>query len=155
MKFYNELLYYTEIDFYMTGIGAKFRYNISNPIRLEGAFTYFFPKEDESFYFYSPKIHLWDLSVNGHYLFPVSNKFVIYPLVGMSVLKSTATASVLGVSASVSESRVGFNFGGGLDFKVSDNIGINVEPKLVIGGGETPSGIQIQIIISAGAVYNF
>jgi len=58
----------------MFGIGGKFRYNLTDPIRIEGAFTYYFPKT-ESFPLLGSTFnyHLLDFSVNGHYLFPVSD----------------------------------------------------------------------------------
>ena len=33
------------------GIGAKFQYNVTTPIRLEGSFTYFLKKDYVSFFF--------------------------------------------------------------------------------------------------------
>jgi outer membrane protein X len=77
------------------GIGAKFQYNVTDPLRLEGAFTYFLKKD---------YVTMWDLSVNGHWLFPVGN----------------------------SASYFAFNLGGGLDYKLTDKLTGNVELKYKI-----------------------
>lgn len=56
------------------GIGAKFQYNISNPVRLEAALDYGFKNKG---------IDVMTVGVNAHYLFKIGNKFNIYPLVGL------------------------------------------------------------------------
>jgi len=58
------------------GLGAKFQYNLTAPIRLEGSFTYFLEKNYTS---------MWDLNANVHYLFPVSNEVTVYPLAGLGI----------------------------------------------------------------------
>jgi outer membrane protein X len=59
------------------GIGAKFQYNVTNPLRLEGSFTYFLKKD---------YLTMWDLSANAHWLFPVADKITVYPLAGLGIL---------------------------------------------------------------------
>ncbi|MDO4932529.1 MAG: outer membrane beta-barrel protein [Prevotellaceae bacterium] len=56
------------------GFGGKFQYNISNPIRLEAGVNY--GLKDKG-------VDVFDASLNLHYLFSVSEKFKIYPLVGV------------------------------------------------------------------------
>ncbi|MFC4676393.1 hypothetical protein [Dysgonomonas termitidis] len=55
------------------GLGAKFLYNVTDPIRLSAEFDYFFKKDF---------VTMWDASVYGHYLIPVAEKFTLYPSVG-------------------------------------------------------------------------
>jgi len=99
------------------GLGGKFQYNVTNPIRLEGAFTYFFEKKNTS---------MWDLSANAHYLFKVADQITVYPLAGVGIL---------GVSSyGHSDSDFGINLGGGLDYKLADNLFINAELKFRVGG---------------------
>jgi opacity protein-like surface antigen len=66
------------------GIGAKFQYNVTKPIRLEGSFTYFLKKD---------LISMWDLSVNAHYLFPIADKLTVYPLAGLGLLFAATAAA--------------------------------------------------------------
>lgn len=56
------------------GVGAKFQYNITTPIRLEAAFDYGFKDKE---------IDVMTIGVNAHYIFKLSEKFNIYPLVGL------------------------------------------------------------------------
>ena len=56
------------------GIGAKFQYNVTNPIRLEA---------DANYWFKSNGLDLFDVSVNLHYLFHCGEKFTLFPLVGI------------------------------------------------------------------------
>ena len=66
------------------GIGAKFQYNVTNPIRLEAAFDYGFKNKG---------VDVMTIGVNAHYIFNVANKFNIYPLVGVGYAHCKATAS--------------------------------------------------------------
>ena len=138
------LAYWGEDGFSSVGIGGKFRYNITDPIRLEGSFTFFLPKK----FLGDIKMSMWDLSVNGHYLFPVSDKVTLYPLAGLSILGFKSSGTFLGIDASHSETKLFLNIGGGVDFNVADNIAINLEPKLIVGDGNA-------FILSAGVVFKF
>ena len=150
----------TQIDPSYFGIGAKFRYNITNPIRLEGSFTYFFPHKDEYYNGYirgnvKTTYSMWDFSVSGHYLFSISDRVVLYPLAGLTILGEGTTVSaqsnnvsILGAEKSDSSTDLLINIGGGIDFKLNDQIILNAEPKIVwLGHG--------YIGISIGAVYKF
>jgi outer membrane protein X len=123
------------------GIGAKLQYNVMNPLRLEGSFTYFLKKD---------YLTMWDLSVNGHWLFPVADKITIYPLAGLSLLGSKVNID-LGEwgGGSASSSDFGVNLGGGIDFKLSDKIFLNVEAKYKL------SDTWNRFIASAGVGYRF
>ena len=104
------------------GIGAKFQYNVTDPIRLEGSFTYFLEKDHVS---------MWDLSVNGHYLFPVADQITVYPLAGLCILG----VKVSGWGGSASDSDIAFNLGGGIDYKLTDKLTLNAEAKYKICNG--------------------
>jgi outer membrane protein X len=137
------------------GIGAKFQYNITTPIRLEGAFTYFLPKTWGVSGLSEASLSMWDFSVNAHYLFPVGDKITVYPLAGVGILgvhtSYETNLSGLGgyYDASASSSEFNFNIGGGLDFKLSDKIILNAELKYKIGGTWS------RFVISAGVAYRF
>jgi outer membrane protein X len=127
------------------GIGAKFQYNVMNPLRLEGSFTYFLKKD---------YLTMWDLSVNGHWLFPVGDKLTVYPLAGLGILNYGYDYSVdLGgwgnYGSSASTSDFAFNLGGGVDFKLTDKMILNAELKYKI------SDVWSRVLISAGLTYKF
>jgi outer membrane protein X len=127
------------------GIGAKFQYNITNPLRLEGSFTYFLKKD---------YITMWDLSVNAHWLFAVADKIAVYPLAGLGVLNYGYNYSMdLGewgnYGGDASTSDIAFNLGGGIDLKLTDKLTFNAELKYKI------SDVWSRLLISAGLAYRF
>jgi outer membrane protein X len=118
------------------GIGAKFQYNVTNPLRLEGSFTYFLKKD---------YLTMWDLSVNAHWLFPVADKITVYPLAGLGILNYGSSYG--GYSASSSD--IAFNLGGGIDYKLTDKLVLNAELKYKI------SDQWDRLLLSAGLAYKF
>ena len=119
----------------LVGIGAKFQYNITDPIRLEGSFSYFFPKKESERYLgatIETSLNMWNISLNGHYLIPTSDKITLYPLAGLGIAGLKAKASALGYSDSASNNYFGVNLGGGLDFHVTDAISLNAEARYLI-----------------------
>ena len=134
------------------GIGAKFQYNVTNPIRLEAQFTYFLPK-DYGDGFGDAKLKMWDLSAYVHYLFPVADQINVYPLAGLGILGVTASAEAdtgFGTySASASTSNFGFGLGGGIDYKLSEKLILNAEVKYRLGGDWN------RLFLSAGIAYKF
>lgn len=118
------------------GIGAKFQYNVTNPLRLEGSFTYFLTKNNHT---------MWDLNANAHWLFPVADKVMVYPLAGLGILHHGV--SILGYS--VSSSDIALNLGGGIDYKLTDKLVLNAELKYKI------SDLWDRLLLSAGLAYKF
>jgi outer membrane protein X len=127
------------------GIGARYLYNITSPIRLDGSFTYFLKKN---------YISMWDLSVNAHWLFPVADKTTVYPLAGLGVFGSSVNipkTEVAGITigGSSSASDLAFNLGGGIDQKLTDVLTLNAELKYkIVDQGS-------RFLISAGIIYKF
>lgn len=56
------------------GVGAKFRYSVTAPIRVEA---------DLDYWLKSKEVDVLDFSVNAHYLFNVTDKINVYPVVGL------------------------------------------------------------------------
>lgn len=56
------------------GIGAKFQYNVTKPIRLEA---------DVDYWFKDKGMDVFDVSANVHYIFNFGEKLSVYPLVGI------------------------------------------------------------------------
>ncbi len=120
------------------GVGLKYQYSITDHLRIEPAFTYYFKKD---------YISMWDVMANVHWVFRmVDNKLNLYPLVGLGVLG--AKASVFGYSASTT--NFGINLGGGVEYKVHEHIAIGAELKYaIVGNSYSHLGIQV------GATYLF
>ena len=136
----------------LAGIGANFQYNITDPIRLEGSFSYFFPKKESERYMgttIETSLNMWNLSLNGHYLLPISDKVTAYPLAGLGIAGLKAKASALEISESVSKNLFGVNLGGGLDYHVTDAITFNVEARYFIAN---EGGIYF---LRAGVAFRF
>lgn len=66
------------------GVGAKFQYNITAPIRVEAAFDYYFKDKG---------IDVMTVGVNAHYVFKLGNKFGIYPLVGVGYARLSGSGA--------------------------------------------------------------
>ena len=134
-------------DYTNIGIGAKFRYNITDPIRLEGAFTYFVKKDHLS---------MWDFSAYGHYLFNVADGFTVYPLAGLGFFGSKVNVPKIEVpgvgtigGGSASNTDFVFTFGGGLDYALTSNLSLNAEMKYKV------VDYMDRFVISAGITYKF
>lgn len=118
------------------GIGAKFQYNVTDPIRLEAALDYGFKNKG---------VDAMTLGVNAHYLFNVAEKFIVYPIVGLGYAHCGATASGVpdideddwpdpdidfdAKSESGSINRFYFNIGVGGQYDINDKLAVNLELK--------------------------
>lgn len=97
------------------GFGAIARYNIDNHFRPEFTAN-FYPKSDN-------KVSAWDVNMNLHYLFHITNRFKVYPLGGMTIVG----ADYDGPGASVSSTKAGLNLGGGVQLNIAPNLHFNTE----------------------------
>jgi outer membrane protein X len=131
-------------NFSNIGIGAKFQYNITDPIRLEGSFTYFLEKD---------YLSMWDFSVNAHYLFQVG-EVRLYPLAGLGIIGSKYNLPSInfgGISlggGSASDSFFGINIGGGIDYDLTEALILNAELKYKICDLD-------RLMLSVGLAYRF
>lgn len=131
--------YATEIS--NVGIGAKFQYSITDAIRTEASFDYFLEKDG---------LKMWDINLNAHYLFPVADKFKIYPLVGLTYSNwNIGSEEIYAWSddngneewdegeerydgeyeGSGSTGKFGVNLGAGAEYAITDRLNINFEIK--------------------------
>lgn len=117
-------------------IGAKFQYNITNPIRLEA---------DVDYWFKSKSCDVFDVTANVHYLFNVGSKLKVYPIVGNGYahcglmadfdfneddyknLWSGSSNDDLVVSSLASKFL--FNVGAGVEYPVTEKLSVGVEIK--------------------------
>lgn len=100
-------------DYKNFGLGAKVQYEFIDNWRGEASFNYFFKKDYCTF---------WDVNLNLHYLFKVSDKFNVYPLAGMTLLSTK-------VEGLDSKSKFGFNAGAGVEYSLTDKLKVNAEGK--------------------------
>lgn len=126
------------------GLGAKFQYNVSNPVRLEADLDYWF--KDRGF-------DVFDVSANVQYIFK-AGKLNVYPTIGIGLARVGYSFSFSDYSyAPQRSSRYGydwdddydddygdedfsssslyffFNVGLGLEYAVSNNVAIGAELK--------------------------
>lgn len=125
-------LYGTEIN--SVGLGAKFQYGIIDHLRGEASFNY---------YFQNKGFRMWDLNVNAHYTFDITERFHAYPLAGLTVVNKSYADNDDSVT------RFGLNLGGGCEFDVNAKWRVNAEFKYSI-----VSTID-QAVFSVGGVYKF
>jgi len=121
------------------GLGAKFQYNVTDPIRVEANLEYWFKAKEVS---------VFDIYANIHYLCNITEKLKIYPLVGIGYANLHTSAldidipdipGIPGIPGleeyleeidnSNNESRFLFNIGAGLDYDITDNLTANFEIK--------------------------
>lgn len=97
------------------GIGIKYQYNITDPVRLEADLEYWIKDSG---------IGLFDISANVHYLIPLSSKITAYPLAGIGYGHFNFTNY-----ATSSANRFLFNVGVGTEYALNDNISLGAEIK--------------------------
>lgn len=114
------LSYGTEIE--SVGIGMKYQYNITNPIRLEPSLNYFFENDGVS---------MLDINMNFHYLCPVGSGVSLYPLLGFTfsnwMFDFDGPWGHDGPLDDDNECRVGMNIGAGADFRLAASWSMNCE----------------------------
>ena len=157
------LSYGSEIE--NLGIGIKGQYNFTDALRSEVSFDYFFKKNGCS---------MWDINVNAHYLFSLSEKVKVYPLAGLTYTnwifdnvmddydndydydydddiayapKRSKKDSDEGGSSSTG--KFGINLGGGIQYNFTDKVFLNGEIKYQIINNFN------QLVFGVGVGYKF
>lgn len=131
--------YGTEIS--NLGIGAKFQYGITDAIRAEASFDYFLKKDG---------LKMWDVNINAHYLFPIVDKFKVYPLIGLTYSNwNIGSMDIYAWSddngneewdegeerydgeyeGSSSTGKFGVNLGAGIEYSITNRLNVNFEVK--------------------------
>ena len=132
------------------GLGAKYQYNVTDNIRLEPEFNYYFKHDGAT---------VWDMGLNVQYLFHVADDVVVYPLAGLGyahvkcdysvTLEDYEGNSQTLESGSASDGEIQFKFGAGAEYRLTDTFKIVVEPKFQLIDNFN------QFVLTAGVVYNF
>ncbi|NDV66398.1 outer membrane protein [Bacteroides sp. 224] len=157
------LNYGTEIE--SLGIGAKFQYGITDAIRIEPSFDYYFGKND---------FNMFDFNANVHYLFNVAPKINIYPLAGLGYTswKTVDFDFDFGYddddfdlwtranydddddydeydSGSSRSGKIAINLGAGAEYQLTNKLKINAELKYQIISNFN------QLVFGVGLAYKF
>lgn len=128
------LSYGTEIE--SPGLGIKYQYNITNPIRLEPSINYFFENDNVS---------MLDVNLNFHYLFPVAQSVKLYPLIGVSLSNWMFDWGW----EDDNECRFGVNLGAGAEFQLPKHWAMNLEFRYQLVDDFD------QAVFNIGAAYKF
>jgi len=111
------------------GLGAKFQYNITDPIRIEGTMDYWFESKGCS---------MFDITANVHYLVNIGQSgFRIYPLAGIGYANvgvdgyrvDSDDEDLLIFKDSWHYNRFVFNLGIGGEFDITENLTLGAEFK--------------------------
>lgn len=126
------------------GLGVKGQYEIINHLRVEASFNYFF-KNSVKFGNVKSNYYMWEANANVHYAIPLSTKFDIYPLAGLTV----ANLDNADDKAYHAHTKVGVNLGAGVDFNLNSHVSLNFEVKYTLVRDLD------QAVFALGAVYHF
>ena len=154
------------------GLGAKYRYGISNKFRLDANFTYFFNSltelDPDTEYEYD-RVSMFDISVNVHYLLKLNEKMTFYPLVGLGFIKVSPNWDFESESSGYgylddmkddydqrraekegpNQNNLVFNIGAGFEYALTPHLNLNAELKFPISVDINP------LPISIGVCYKF
>ena len=121
------------------GIGAKYQHFVTDNIRLEGSFGYYFP---------SNGLYAWDINANAHYVFRLSPKFAVYPLAGFSYSNWVLKLGILNNTTVYDHTgSLGANFGGGVQYFLTDNVFVNAEAReQVLSGNYSQTNVSVGIV---------
>jgi opacity protein-like surface antigen len=116
------------------GLGARLRYDLGDiheGLGAVGSFDFFFPGNDVP----GVDVSYWELNANATYDIPVQAS--IKPYAGAGLVFGHVSAG------SVSDSKVGLNALGGINFKIGEQLKAFVEAKFEIRSGS-------QFVVSGG-----
>jgi opacity protein-like surface antigen len=113
-----------------TGIEAKANFGVSDAISISPSFDYFLTS-------YSG-VTMFLLSGDAHYNFEINDKFVAYPLAGLSYLNISGFGYSWG-------SGIGFNLGGGATYQISDKMKLYGELKYMRMGAAIGVGVMFNL----------
>ncbi|MBC8486171.1 MAG: outer membrane beta-barrel protein [Bacteroidetes bacterium] len=141
------LSYGTEIE--NIGINIRGLYEVTEEIHGLMNLTFFFPKK-EDFGVFEYKWNLWELNLDGHYNFKLSDKFSAYGLAGLNISNwRSKWEGDLGYEyyEDTNTAKIGFNIGGGAAYNFTDALSGFGEIKYVISDYD-------QAVFTFGVLYH-
>ncbi|MDN5202984.1 outer membrane beta-barrel protein [Fulvivirgaceae bacterium BMA10] len=123
------------------GINARGSYQISDNIILAPDLTFFFPKTEGTFDW-----NIFEFNANGNYLFTSTGEGLqLYALAGLNFTRVKYDFEGIGgfggFGGSFSDTNVGFNLGGGLNYPINDNVAPFAELKFTVAGYDGFGGV--------------
>ncbi len=138
------------------GIRADGYYAITPLIRVGGDFTFYFPDTVSESIFgesFESTLTVWELNLNGQYIFMDEDDLILYGLGGINItgirISSEGSSGFGDVSGSQSDSEIGLNLGGGVEYAL-DFADLFAEAKLGGLGGNAN-----QFVLGAGLRFSF
>lgn len=130
------LLYGTEIE--NLGVGAKYRYCLTDEFRAEATLDYLFKHDFKT---------MFDANINMEYLLPIESvDMVTYPILGVGF--GNVHTSVHGDKAN--EGIVGINAGWGIEYAITPKASFNFEAKYQFFNKNCT-----QLLVGVGLVHKF
>lgn len=110
------LVYGTQVE--SMGFNIRGQYFVTDNVRLEASFNNYFKHN---------KLSMWDLSANGAYVFNITDKFRVYPMLGFtftswSIYKDKEISPNHTREEIDNTVRFGANYGGGVEYALSKNV---------------------------------
>ena len=114
------LVYGTQVE--SMGFNVRGQYFVTDNVRLEASFNNYFKHNGLS---------MWDLSANGAYVFNITDKFRVYPMLGFTFTSWSLEYSldILNADKTITHYiksdntvRFGANYGGGVEYALTKNI---------------------------------
>ena len=140
-----QLVYGTKAE--TLGIGLHAKNCLTDAIRASLSSNYYFKHDGVS---------AFDVNLEGNYLFNVGEKVRLYPLAGvvLGIWHADARDVLMFGAPGVhidgqTDTKVGANVGGGIDFLLTDHLGLNAEVKYQIISHAS------QVVFGIGASYRF
>ena len=123
------------------GFGVKGQYYVTDHLRGEASFDYFFKNKG---------LTMWDINANAHYLINVADKFNVYPLAGIGYTNWSYKYEIPNVAVSEgSDGRIAVNLGGGAEYELTKDLSVNAELKYQIISNYN------QLLLGVGVAYKF
>lgn len=119
------------------GITLDGNFYISDQFSISPNLTFFFAEDPVNFF---------TINADGRYNFEVGSETIVYPLGGLNLAFTSIDTG--GFGGDTSNTELGINLGGGINYFFSDNLGILGELKFVVGDAD-------QIVLTGGITYRF
>lgn len=137
------ILYGTEVG--NIGVGAKYRYSLTEEFRAEAALDYIFKKDHEN---------MLSGNVNIQYLLPIEDsKMTIYPMLGLALGNSHechySKEGIL-IEEKTNTGIAGINAGCGVEFEITDKASVTLEAKYQFFNKHCT-----QLLLGVGLVHKF
>lgn len=104
-------------------LGIDYRYNLTDDVRLSPSLTYFVKNDGLS---------AWNIDMNAHYVFMLSDMFGFYPLAGLNLSFWKNGFKEDGLSISRNYTRFGANLGLGVELYATSQLTVGLEAKYTI-----------------------